>query len=928
MIKSIARWSIKNFVNLLKKTTNVDTKINTPTGLTNKRLNAIFGTRGVTDMLLYRSFEMKSDKDNIGFYTMADGRRGFILQISPPPYLGDRTEKIFRNLIASLAKEGHVINISTYASKNVNYEINRWSALHAASPKVDNLPMLKEWSKSRAEAYKKWTKNSMMRFADIRLRNFITTISVLAPYGSTDEDIIDLYRKAMAGLGKFVPVCFFPEDLMRMTNEIFKPNKKDWEPEYDKDIDLNHQIGLNTKINVSPKGRKNGTFVIDDTMHVQTLTTARMPKYLTMFSYQQLFYDVFCDDYNIPLPSSYMVSMTISAKDIERTAEAKVDKAVSDQDWLRKIGIKDASKNPHFGDRYNECVETVSAVKERGERLYKTMFQIYVFEEDETKLDRQCKTLIERFKLSENGGWALEQERHPVVALNTFLYSLPLMHLNFMQDTHLKHRFFHRWTSNNATTAPIVGDAKGVGDFLNIFEGRTGQLQRIDFRAESNQNIIIIGPMGTGKSYLINEFLMSAISQGVRCRVFDLGSSSKAVCENIGGKHIEFDAEKNICMNFFTNIIEIDVDYLDEKNGGAMVRGKGIHPEEYSTIIPMIGLMCKQDLKSSFGEYADDNSLRQELSVYIQRAVETAHRRRGTSAGMREVVEVLKEMRNDLAKGLNPDNINSLISGLHNYGSPSGMYYKYFNGANNIDIADYDFAVFEFEKLRNMGDLLYVAQAGIMQKIAAELFYDRETPKLFSIDEVKVMALDNPIMISYLEDFSLRLRKYGVIFIQATQASSHYQNAHPKAREMYSLAAWKIFLQRDETAIEADIKSGALSLGAFEKRIMQSLRFNPPDFAEFYVMGVKNSMVCRLKVEPLSNLLYTTSPSDQYRINEASKATGFDRLGAIYYLSKIEDGYNLRDAFNAAQEYIDNTGIKEELTEGLQEQIVPQHQER
>lgn len=920
MIKSFAKASVNAAAQLLQKVTKIDEKINTPTGLTNKRLNAIFSTRGVTDMLNYRSFEMISAKDNMGFYEMGDGRRGYILQITPPPYLGDRTELIFKNLIKSLAKEGFVVHINTFVSKNLEYEINRWEAIHSGSPRVDNPLVLKEWTKGRANAYRKWTKESMMRFSDVRLRNFITMISVLTPYGSTNEEIIDSYRNALAGLGKFNPVCFFPADLLRVTNEIFKPNLKSWEPHYDPQLPLNHQIGLNTKINVTKKSRKKGTFIIDDTMHVQTLTTAKMPKRLSMFSYQQLFNDVFGDDISIPVPSSYMVSMTISAKDLEKVAEEKVAKAVNDQEQLRKIGIKDASKNPHFGDRYAESVETVKAIKEDGERLYKTMYQIFIMEDDEAKLDRHSKALIERFKLSENGGWILEPERHPVVALETFMFSFPLVYLDFMQETLLKNRFFHRWTSNNATTAPIVSDAKGAGDFINIFEGRTGQAQRLDWRAESNQNVIIIGPMGTGKSYLINEIIMSSISQGVRCRVFDLGGSSESVCKNIGGKHIEFDVDKDICMNFFTNIAEIDAEYIDEKAGGIIVKGKAIHPEEYSTIIPMIGLMCKQDLKSSFGDYADDNALRQELSVYIQKAVEIAHRRRGRSAGMREVVEVLKEIRDNevKGKGLNPDSINSLISGLHNYGSQTGMYYKYFNGANNIEIEGHDLAVFEFEKLRNMGDLLYVAQAGIMQKIATELFYDRDTPKLFSIDEVKVMALDNPIMVSYLEDFSLRLRKYGVLFVQATQASSHYQNAHPKAREMYSLAAWKIFLQRDEASIESDIKSGALSVGPFEKRIMNSLKFNPPDFAEFYVQGVKTTMVCRLKVDPLSNLLYTTSPSDRQKINASMQLTGFDRIGAIYYLAKMDDGFSEEEALNYAKKYSNNVN---KTIEGTQDVI-------
>lgn len=903
MFKGIAKAIVAGTLAAAKGITKIDKKINTPTGLTIKRMNAVFATRGVADMLHYRRFQILSEKEKAGVYEMADGRRGFILQITPPPYLGSNSQKRFRHFIASLAQEGNVIHISTYASKNVSKEIGRWKELHhcnssipnefgkTVSARVGDPSVLQDWVENRASAYTKWTTQSMMRYVDVRLRNFITTVAVLAPYGASDAELIDMYRTSIQGLSSFSPECFYPEELMSMYSEIFKPNAETWEVPYDDNILLNQQIGLNTKINVTDHDRETGMLTIDDTMKMQTLTTVKMPKHLGMAQFQQLFFDIFGDDIRIPLPSSYFVSMTIAAKDIEKIAEKAVNKALSDQNMLRKLGIKDIAKNPQFGDRYNESVETVNAIKEKGERLFNTMFQIFVFENDEAKLDRSCKALIERFKLSDNGGWILEKERHPVVSLNTMLYSLPLMYLDFMREHHLKHRFFLRWTSNNAATAPIVADAKGFGDFMNIVPGRTGQLIRIDWKAASNQNIIIIGPMGVGKSFFINEMLMSAATSGVLVRAFDLGGSAKSVCLNAKARHIEFDLESGICMNFFTNIIEIEQEFRNPDTG-LIEMGKIIHPEEYSTIVPMIGLMCKQDLKSSYNEYADDSLIRQELSIYVQRALETAHRRRQTDAGMREVYEALHEIQLEEKKNnRNVSNINSLITGLYNYGHINGMYFKYFNGTNNIDISDYDFAIFEFEKLKNMGDLLYVAQAGIMQRIAAEFFYlPREIPKMFGVDEAKIMALDNKIMISYLEDFSLRLRKYGAVFYLATQDSQHFENSDPKARSMFSLAAWKVFFERDESAIEKDIKTGILSLGAFEKRIMASIKHSPPDYSEFCLVRGNYSMVCRLKVDTFSYWLFTTNAAEMGKISDAENKYGLSRVGAITYLSKIDDG--------------------------------------
>lgn len=899
MAKSLINGALSGF----KKVSKIEEKIHTPTKMTNARLDAFFGKRGLTDLLMYRRYGTIDKNDEVGVYEMQDGRRGFILQITPPPYLGSKTEAIFKNAIRNLAKEGHVLHIMTYASKNLDYELNRWREIHHGNARVDNPVVLKEWADMRVNTYRKWTTTSMMQNTDIRLRNFVTIISVLTPYGSSDDHIIDLYRMAKANFTKFAPICFAPDELMTMTNEIFKPNNPSWSAKYDPKTPLNQQMGFNTRINVLDEDRNKGMVTIDGTMKVKALTTVRMPKSIGMGMYQQLFFDIFGDEVQNPIPSSYLVSMVISAKDLEKEAQKAAKKAVSDQNMLRRMGIKDASKDPNFADRYYESVETVKAVRKDGQRLFKTMYEIFIFEEDENKLDRSCKSLIDRFKLSENEGWELETEIHPNVVLNMLLYSLPLTYLDYMRDKHLKYRFFSRWTSNNAATAPIVADSKGMGDFKNIYVGRTGQLIRVDFKAANNQNIIIIGPPGTGKSFLINDLLMSASSSGVLCRALDLGRSAKYVCKYQGGKHIEFSPENNICVNFFTNIVETEGEYWDSVNE-RMVKGIVIHPDEFFTIVPMIGLMCKQDLKSTAHEDSKDNAFRHELSTYIQQAVEMAHRSQKRGAGMKHVLDELKMRRDELrAEGLRTENIEILITGLHNYGNPNGTFYKYFNGPNTIDVSKYSMAVFEFEELRNMGDMLYIVQAGVMQRIASEFYMlPRELPKLIGLDEAKMLALNNSVMVGYLEDFALRMRKYNAIFYLATQASSHFYTTDPRAQSMYELASFKYILQRSEAEINMDVKSGAFDKDdIFPIKQMKSLKFNPPDFSEAYLLTPKGSVVIRIKVDPFSYWMYTTEASDFAKISNVMNHYQVDHMTAVFFLARLGFGDTREEALAYAK---------------------------
>lgn len=885
-IRTLARKTVKLSIAAVKAVTGFDDLIKSEDSFTYQQLDDLLKQGGLSKLLLYRKY--REIEDGIGIYTMADKCRGFMFQITPPAYLGENTEKRFRNLISTIAKEGYVVQIITYASENLEKEIQAFRDLHHCESNIREKDMLKDWVNNRAKNYEKWTRESMMQHTDVRLRNFITIVSVKMPYKSTNADIVDSYNTAMEILKPFNAKNYSADELTLLYDELFRPTKRKWNATYDPNVDLNNSMGLNTIINFSQQDQESGTVTIDKTRKMQALTTAKTPKYITLTGFQQLFYDVFGDEVKIPTPSPYLISMTISAKNIDKTAESAKEDAVHNKDQLRKLGAKDIDQHPHFGDRYQECDDTIYAVSEKGERLYKTMLQFFVFEDDPAKLDRSCKALIERFKLSDNGGWFLEKEKHSLFNLMTFLYSLPLMHLDYMEKTHLEPRFNKRWTSNNASTAPVVADAKGFGQYRIVTVGRSGQIQRIDWRAGSNQNIIIIGPMGTGKSFLINEIAISSLSQGAKIRSFDLGRSTKEVCVNNGGKHIEFQKNANLCMNFFTNLATEKREFYNE-DLDKVVEETCIHTEELVTLIPLVGLMCKQDLKSSYSENPIADGVRQVMSVYVQRAIEITFSRRQHAAGMREVLEVLNEFHAKAEqKGYNKEILGQITTSLYNYGHPNGMFYSYMNGPNTIEFSDNDLAVFEFEELKNMGDLLYVAQAAIMQKIATEFFYlPRELPKMFGIDEAKILALDNKVMLSYIDDFTLRLRKYKADFYIATQSTSHF--ASQEAKSMFDLAAWKIFLQRDDASIENDIRSGMLTLNQFEKRLMSSLQYSPPDFSEFFLLRGNSSMVCRLKVDSFSYWLYTTSPEDVGLINDTMKSKGYTRREAITYLASMSE---------------------------------------
>lgn len=116
-------------------------------------------------------------------------------------------------------------------------------------------------------------------------------------------------------------------------------------------------------------------------------------------------------------------------------------------------------------------------------------------------------------------------------------------------------------TASDSAIAFFFSERKQINeksDFYFYFADRYGVPVRIDTEdlpmatgRISNRNKFVLGGSGTGKSFLMNNFIAQFLYYNTDVVIIDTGNSYKGTCDFFGGKYITYTEEKPISMNPF-----------------------------------------------------------------------------------------------------------------------------------------------------------------------------------------------------------------------------------------------------------------------------------------------------------------------------------------------------------------------------------------
>lgn len=918
---------------------------------------AMIEREGVADFIWARSWKDISGTQ-IGLYEMANDRWGCVFQIFPQVYSGSDAERKLASFFNAVElPDKSSVQFFTFASRNLTLFRMQFMECHKGFHHNESSQLEKDLLEELVTNREKWfkthsNKNIFSKGNDLRLRNFLNLVCVTIPRKKregvffSESELVSYCSKVEQGLSDFRPRKFSSREWVVVMRELLIPDNPKWYPPEDSRMALNAQvvdadsiltledetnsIGIghilskeeaamqraknsyssmqfnNKKLIAMPneedeeenyrskgflsdlsysisslfsKKKKEENVKQEVTQwHAKVYTTKMYPSQMSLFSSIEKFYDFLGDKMSPTIPCPFFLSLCIYYENREKI-KAEVSEKVKWNLWQTQSLGQAARFFPEILDRARES-EVINTLLHNGESPIYASWCCCIMDDDILKANEYGELLKKEF-LKDN--WILQEES--LIQHWMFLYHLPMNFEPYILKT-LAKRMNTMFTANSASITPIVTGEKGLGQPVLSYIDRCGQVAGIDiFQSETNYNFIIIGTSGSGKSFTMADFITNYLENGAKIRIIDVGRSYKSLCQLVGGQYIEFTQSAQICLNFFTHILV--------KEDGT------IHEDDMQTIIPLIALMAMQ----SVAPEDSNNDLEPATLVgYITEAVNMAYSKKQRNAGMQEVMEALMNISNAQKKennGTSDRLLEMLIKALYPFGDPSGQYYQYFNGVNNLKF-DSDFVVLELEELDSKPQLKMVVLASVSHMIQTEFFLsDKRQRKILGVDEAWSI-MDNLVVVRFLETSARRLRKYnGALGVITQQIGDFFKNKATKA--IFSNSAWKFFLQQAGESIQAAENSGELTLDKGLIALMRTVKAKRPYFSEVLIKHDLGSyLVGRLIVDKVAYNIYTTDPDDFKEIDRIIQTYGVSEVDA-----RLIRGYSAVNGRSIEEEYKD-----------------------
>lgn len=444
---------------------------------------------------------------------------------------------------------------------------------------------------------------------------------------------------------------------------------------------------------------------------------------------------------------------------------------------------------------------------------------------------------------------------------------------------------------------PLFGEAKGTGTPHVELLSRNGQVMSLSLHDSStNQNGVIAAESGSGKSFLLNEIILSYMSEGARVWVIDAGKSYKKLCESLDGDFVEFSDRSKISLNPFETI----VNWNDEEDAVvnlvatmASMEGK---LDDYQ-IAALKGHM-HQIWNETYeeGKKQVQGTLDAINAAYehkIEQALQISDRRKADA-----MVEDLERKRDlDLMQAMPPSTMSiDLIAErclgdsdprvrdvgvqLGSFTSKSS-YGRFFSGHNNANFKN-DLTVLELDELQGRKHLRQVVLLQLISQIQREIFLgERDRKKIVIIDEAWDLLKEGEVSV-FMEHAYRKFRKYGGSAIIATQSVQDlYGNSVGKA--ISSNSANMFLLGQKPTTLEQVRKDNQLVMEDWAFNMLKSVHTEAGVFSEIFVSVGQLQCVGRLIVSDFQKLLYSTAPNDVNDIKQyQSQGMGIqDAINAV-----------------------------------------------
>lgn len=713
--------------------------------------------------------------------------------------------------------------------------------------------VLKALAHRRAEFYRKGVFNSLLKESNFVLRDFRLFLCISIPRKSIEEDrmLLTSLRGDITNNLKSVNILcknLSVDQVIGLKREWLFPTNSLHEEEaiYNPNTEIRFQL---TDIEACMRVTSNQIEIErdDDTQVIKCLSVRQYPKTPVQWQMGDLFGKLFNTSLQITCP--FLFSFAVRIKDKDKVMATLDAKYADEGQNAKQPFIAKWVKN--FNKKYAEIEE----LRERlsgDDSLVDTYYNVLLFTNPEN-VRRDVRRAKDVFR-----GNQFDLRTPTGLQLQTLLASMPFAPAEGMFDDFKAFGRIRPLTSfNTVNLLPIQGEWKGSGRFAQIYPQRRGQFTAIYFfdNVVRNYNVAIVAPPGKGKSFLMNDYIQSLLSQGGFVYIIDVGGSYAKSCEMLGGQLIDFSNHSELSLNLFSTID------AEAKNDIAF---KDVHNQ----LIQLVGMMARPS-----GNITDEER------SHIEKAIEAMWRKHRNATTITLIAQHLESSEDPISQ-----NIGRL---LYSY-TKDGRYGNYFEPPCSLDFKK-NLVILELGGLDGNKDLQRIVLKILMYQITNAMYYTpKHIPKSCLIDESYELLSDSGAggNANFINEGYRRAPKYGGNFITVTHGLDDYDN-NPTAKMCYDNAYYKIFLGASKSTIDTLKRSNQLD--AYGERLIRSLKITN-EYSEFLMMCEETTTVHRLIVDPFSRVLNTTRGTEVEAIKRLM-AKGHSLTDAITQVAQEVYGY-------------------------------------
>lgn len=322
----------------------------------------------------------------------------------------------------------------------------------------------------------------------------------------------------------------------------------------------------------------------------------------------------------------------------------------------------------------------------------------------------------------------------------------------------------------------------------------------------NNRNKIIIGPSGSGKSFLTNHMIHNSLKHGAHCVVVDVGHSYDRLCLKEKGVYFEYDENKPLKFNPF---------FLSDKEGLSL--------DKKESLLTLLFTLWKTEI-------GDENK---DEYVILSRAIDLYYKRLDEDKTIFPSFNTLYEfIKNEFVKIIIEEKKEDLFD-YKSFFNVTSMFYKggeydyLLNSTENLDLIHEQFIVFELDNIKDHKTLFPVVTLMIMDTFLTKMRHpDLENTRKIILIEEAWKAIAKRGMAEFMQYLYKTVRKFFGEAHLVTQELEDILSSEIVKNAIVKNCAAKILLDMREYVNDMDRIQRLLSLSNKAKDLVLSLNKN------------------------------------------------------------------------------------------------------